>query len=199
MANVSLSAAAQLPLTRSIRHAIRRHKQYTGNPHPIHQDVATMVVPDELKVTSTGDDFLLFDFGPNIGNRIMIFSAARNLDILYNSPHWFADGTFKIVPELFFQHYTIDVLREGSLVTCVYALLSKKTREHISAAPNRTQQPKAWYESTQHYGGFRAVTPAQLRLGVSTISHKTFTGKNSLKDCNSSIQKTQMLPWPQET
>ena len=126
MANVSLSAAAQLPLTRSIRHAIRRHKQYTGNPHPIHQDVATMVVPDELKVTSTGDDFLLFDFGPNIGNRIMIFSTARNLDILYNSPHWFADGTFKIVPELFFQHYTIDVLREGSLVTCVYALLSKK-------------------------------------------------------------------------
>ena len=119
VANVSQSAAAQLPLTRSIRRAIRRHKQYTGIP----QDVATMVVPGELKVTSTGDDLLLFDSGPNIDNRIMIFLTARNLDILHNSPHWFADGTFKIVLELFFQLYTIHALREGRLVTRVYALL----------------------------------------------------------------------------
>ena len=123
VANVSQSAAAQLPLTRSIRRAIGRHKQYTGNPRPILQDVATMVVPDQLKVTSTGDDLLLFDSGPNIDNRIMIFLTARNLDILHNSPHWFADGTFKIVLELFFQLYTIHALREGRLVTRVYALL----------------------------------------------------------------------------
>ena len=40
--------------------------------------------------------------------------------------HWYCDGTFKFVPDLFFQLYTIHPEKEGMVIPCVYALLLNK-------------------------------------------------------------------------
>ncbi|KAK9686123.1 hypothetical protein QE152_g37434 [Popillia japonica] len=80
---------------------------------------------EEFTKTFNGEDFLLYDSGPE-ENRILIFSTRRNLQLL---SHWYADGTFKTVPLLFNQLYTIHGLKENASVPLVYALLPNRTKE----------------------------------------------------------------------
>ena len=42
---------------------------------------------------------------------------------------WFGDGTFKVVPEIFYQLYTIHCLTVNGVIPCVYALLPNKQRQ----------------------------------------------------------------------
>ena len=124
VSSISESAAALLPTVRTMRRAIRRHRQQEGIPHPIPQNTQDMEIPEELEVTAC-KAFLLYDSGPG-GARTLIFSTTRNLELLQAAEAWFADGTFKVVPEIFFQLYTLHVLREGRVIPCVYALLPNK-------------------------------------------------------------------------
>ena len=39
--------------------------------------------------------------------RIIMFGTKNNLNILMKSPNWFADGTFKVAPTIFYQLFTI--------------------------------------------------------------------------------------------
>ena len=64
----------------------------------------------------------------------MIFETKENLEFLSMSRIWLADGTFKTVPTLFWQLYTIHCLiggpnafENGHLLSCTYALLSNKS------------------------------------------------------------------------
>ena len=125
VSSISESAAASLPTVHTMRRAIRRHRQQEGIPHPIPQNIQDMKIPEELKVMACGKAFLLYDSGPG-GARTLIFSTTRNLELLQAAEAWFADGTFKVVPEIFFQLYTLHVLREGRVIPCVYALLPNK-------------------------------------------------------------------------
>ena len=75
-----------------MRHAIRRHRQQEGIPHPIPQNTQDMEIPEELKVTARGEAFLLYDSGPG-GARTLIFSTARNLELIQAAEAWFADAT----------------------------------------------------------------------------------------------------------
>ena len=55
------------------------------------------------------------------------YSLTTNfLSILKESSNWCCDGTFKVVPEQFFQIYTINAEREGYIFPCVYGLLQAK-------------------------------------------------------------------------
>lgn len=79
-----LSAAGELPRSDIILRTIRRQRTTlaaTSNGH----------LPDELKITYRGEDFLLYE-----DNEMIIFTTKTNLSILKQSKHWFADGTFKI-------------------------------------------------------------------------------------------------------
>lgn len=105
--NVSEQAAVHIPAIRTIRRGIRRYRQQAGNPHPVPQTREEIVIPDEYKVTSNGENFLLYD-GGDCQDRILLFSTHRNLQVLENSPHWFCDGTFKVVPSIFHQLFTIQ-------------------------------------------------------------------------------------------
>ena len=87
-----------------------------------------IILPTEFTVTETGDNFLMFDSGP-IPNRILIFSTTSNINLLAMSQHWYADGTFKVVPPLFEQLYTIHGLQDNVAVPLIYALLPNKTEE----------------------------------------------------------------------
>ena len=49
------------------------------------------------------------------------------LSLLRESQSWHADGTIKVVPEQFFQLYTINAQKGGIIITCVYALLTNKS------------------------------------------------------------------------
>ena len=43
-----------------------------------------------------------------------------------DSEHWYADGTCKVCPEVFYQLYTVHGQRNGRIFHCVFALLPNK-------------------------------------------------------------------------
>ena len=120
---VSDSAAVKLPAIRNIRRCIRRYRQDTGNALVNPQTRADLVLPEEYTRTLANEQFLLFDSGP-VEDRILLFSTDCLLLIL--SMDWFCDGTFKVVPGLFYQLFTIHAMVNGHMVPCVFALLPNK-------------------------------------------------------------------------
>ena len=62
-------------------------------------------------------------------DRILIFSSDEQLDILQNAEDFLADGTFKVVPEIFYQLYTIHVMHRDHVVPVIYALLRRKNAD----------------------------------------------------------------------
>jgi hypothetical protein len=87
-----------------------------------------MEIP-EYTVTHRDEPFLLYDSGIDSPARILIFSTETNLRALTTTGHWFADGTFKTAPELFYQIYTIHALVDNNILPCVYAFLPNKTEQ----------------------------------------------------------------------
>ena len=108
-AGLSVAVSAQLPAVNRMKQTIRRvrHEHQAPLPNPTSLDVLTL--PIEYKTTVRGDNFLLHDSGPG-DKRMLIFSTTRNLELLEQCPHWYADGTFKTSPPLFTQVYTIHAI-----------------------------------------------------------------------------------------
>src|ERR1044072_7167115 len=72
-------------------------------------------------------DFVLYDSGPG-EERIIILDCNELLDALARASMWLADGTFKVVPSLFFQLYTIHFqFVHGINPAALYCLLKNKT------------------------------------------------------------------------
>ena len=79
------------------------------------------------QLTENGDQFLLYDSGVGDPERILIFSSQQAIQFLSSSDHWFADGTFKVCPDIYFQVYTVHAEQGGRIFPCVFALLPNKT------------------------------------------------------------------------
>ncbi|CAN7944621.1 unnamed protein product, partial [Ixodes hexagonus] len=82
-----------------------------------------------IQVNFKQEAFLLHDSGEGDVNRIILFATKRNLECLGSAGAWFCDGTFKVVPSLFYQLYTLHALKNGIIVPMVYGLLPNKTEE----------------------------------------------------------------------
>ncbi|CAN8007071.1 unnamed protein product, partial [Ixodes pacificus] len=69
----------------------------------------------------------MHDSGEGDVNRLILFATQRNLEYLGGASAWFCDGTFKVVPSLFYQLYTMHELKYEITVPMVYGLLPNKT------------------------------------------------------------------------
>ena len=123
---ISQQAAVQMASIPTIRRAIRSAKQEKNAVYPLPTS-RNFTIPDEYKTLPNGEDFLLHDSENADSNRILIFGTNRTVQLLIEYRHWFVDGTFKIVPELFFQLYSLHALVLGDVIPCLYALLPNKT------------------------------------------------------------------------
>jgi hypothetical protein len=112
---LDLNVAALLPTPEACRKIIHRKRKAEGVNYVVPRTIADIDVPLDLRSTTRGENFLLHDSGPLDENRMLIFATSNNLRILRVSEHWFADGTFSISPQLFFQVYTIHGLMSGRL------------------------------------------------------------------------------------
>lgn len=122
-------AGALLPNISDIRRVLRKQRVAVAQPEPQPQNAREMEIPERYRQTIRGELFLQYDSGLGDENRILVFSTQRNLELLEHCDQWFADGTFKTVPQIFFQLYTIHVLLNDSVTACVYALLPNKTQD----------------------------------------------------------------------
>jgi hypothetical protein len=129
-ASVGLSPAiaAKLPIPSLLKRTINRTRNAAGAPPPNPQTRLELQMPPEYCITENNEPFLLFDSGEN-AERILIFGTRRNLAMLALSQHWYADGTFKTVPLIFEQLYTIHGIRSNTVIPAVFALLPNKTQD----------------------------------------------------------------------
>lgn len=99
--------------------------QIVGNLVPVPLDVFTMEIPQQYRVTFRGDQ----DNGDRPGERMLLFSTQRNMRTLVSADHWFADGTLKVAPSLFYQLYTVHAFVGDRVLLCVYDLIPDKTQD----------------------------------------------------------------------
>ncbi|CAF4254350.1 unnamed protein product [Rotaria magnacalcarata] len=110
-----LSATSKLPRTEMLKQTIRRQRQTPAT-------TSTDGLTDDLRKTYRGEDFLLHE-----EKNMIIFTTKSNLSALKQSKHWFADGTFKVCPNDFYQLFTLHALMTSTIIPPVYGLLIGKS------------------------------------------------------------------------
>lgn len=88
--------------------------------------IAEIKIPDELKKTYRNEEFYWDDSGSDDKNRVIVFTTEKNLSLLNDYCDWYADGTFDISPTFFKQIYSLHIIKNGTLIPCVYAMLPNK-------------------------------------------------------------------------
>lgn len=103
--NVTMATSAVLPSVKSMTRMIgriRNTENYPKNP----KNLSELALADRFVTTAKGENFLLFDSGPNV-KRTLMFGTTSNLQFLAECNCLFMDGTFDVTPPLFAQLYTI--------------------------------------------------------------------------------------------
>ena len=127
LGGVTETTIVNLQPMETLRRNIRAARQERNTPtQPLNRE-AIPVIPQHYCETEDEQNFLIFDSGVADPDRILIFSSEQQLQFLSISDHWFADGTFKVCPKVFFQVYTIHAEQGGKIFPCVFALLPNKT------------------------------------------------------------------------
>ena len=124
------SSATMLKLSgkESLKKMVRReqHRHLPAAPKSV-QDI--IALPDIYR-TLDGRNWLIYDNGPEqIESRMLVFASDDGLQLLKTARYWISDGTFKVVPSLFAQLYTIHAPERGKCFPCIYAIMANRTRD----------------------------------------------------------------------
>ena len=125
--SLSSAVCGQLPTVPLIKRTIQRARQHNNLPLTNPTSLTELEFPEPFTQTINGHPFLLYDSGPS-NNRILLFSTQRNLDLMTQCNHWYADGTFKSAPQLFTQIYTIHAMKYDNVIPTIFVLMPNKTQ-----------------------------------------------------------------------
>ncbi|GBC43031.1 uncharacterized protein LOC112591534 [Rhizophagus irregularis DAOM 181602=DAOM 197198] len=117
-----------IPSPNALRRTISRVRKSEMPPQP--QNITEINIPESLCHTLHGNIFLVKDY--MVGQeRILLFTTRENIQHLANALFWIMDGTFKTVPTIFHQMYTIHApvgAEDNSrILPLVYALMTRKS------------------------------------------------------------------------
>ena len=130
VAGTSQEVYPYLPSRNALRQTIKRVRHIDLPTEP--QSLENLIIPENMQKTLDGSDFLVRD--STIGDeRVLIFTTSTNVNYLAQSHFWIMDGTFKTVPTIFKQLYTIHgrvgMGENSRIMPLVYALMSCKSEE----------------------------------------------------------------------
>ncbi|RGB21477.1 hypothetical protein C1646_777926 [Rhizophagus diaphanus] len=104
LAGSSQQIGSHLPSHDALRQAVKQVRRANLPVEP--QSFANLIIPDNLQKTLSGCKFLIRNL--NIGDeKVLIFITSNNINYLSKSSFWIMDSTFKTVPTIFKQLYTI--------------------------------------------------------------------------------------------
>ena len=116
-----------LPKRASLSRVLRRHRQVKASLQQNGQALPGIPTDMNFAIPQRFEQFLLHDSGPG-DDRLLVFGDRDLLQALGRSALWLADGTFKVVPTLFYQLYTIHFDYVGGIHPAgVYCLLPDKS------------------------------------------------------------------------
>ncbi|KII73272.1 hypothetical protein RF11_04823 [Thelohanellus kitauei] len=117
-----------MPSYDSLQRTIQNIRQRRNTHYRIPTSTQDFIIPDEFKVTNRGIRFLLDDTQIT-GQRVIIFSTDDALNILSQTNSIFFDGTFSVVPDIFYQLFVLHGFIHGQIFPLVYVLMERKTKE----------------------------------------------------------------------
>ena len=118
--------AAHIPAKEIVCRSLRYTK--TKQRPPLPQTAELLVLGNRYTQTHTNERFLLSDEIFN-GERLLIFSSDFLLNLLFDANLVLSDGTFKMVPVIFYQLFTLNVFQNQKLLPAVYVLTKRKNAE----------------------------------------------------------------------
>ena len=89
------------------------------------QDLGDLPTEYTQTVGPNPEEFLLYDNGPNVNDRILVFANREGLRHLAATETLYMDGNFYMAPMVFNQVYAIRVPFGDTAITTVYALLRR--------------------------------------------------------------------------
>ncbi|CAF1355393.1 unnamed protein product [Rotaria sordida] len=120
---MSRSALAIFPTNTEIYQGIAKARRKASPTLP---QSCLFTIPDIYKSTIDGKRFLLYDESRVRRERILLFGSDDQLDLLFDSPIVFMDGTFSKAPPNFCQIYIIHAVNFDICLPCVFGLLVNK-------------------------------------------------------------------------
>lgn len=129
--HVTPATATCLPPMDNILRTVQRTRQKTNPQIQTPLNRGDLVLPEVYTKTKDNDLFMCHDSGGD-RKRFIIFSTTKNLEWLADCTHWFCDGTFRTVPTIFSQLYTIHGMVDGKVLPFVYVLAPNKTNKIYS-------------------------------------------------------------------
>ena len=129
--NMPQASYHNMPNKEALRRQISRVRNANIPPQP--QSLEDINIPANLRLTISGEQFLAKEITLD-EERIIMFCTIPNLEYLQKAAFWIMDGTFKTVPTLFQQMYTIHALvgngNNSRVLPMVYALMTSKSKEN---------------------------------------------------------------------
>lgn len=148
LGNISDEASANLPTTSCLNRMVQSIRSQKEDHFPKFNDLSDLVIPEEYTFTIKGKPFLIHD-SQDGKNRIIAFSTTKNLKLLKKCSIWLSDGTFKVVPVIFSQLYTLHGLYKGKVLPLVYFLLPNKKKKVYKSALNVIKNNIEDYEPSE--------------------------------------------------
>lgn len=117
-----------MPTVRNIASGMQKHrrKALPALPHTWDE----IEIPEPYSITRSGDQFLQIVLGDS---KAVLFSTAHHLRALSEGHTLLVDGTFKTVPGVFKQLFTIHTLLGDRLMPRVYVLMQNKRSASYAA------------------------------------------------------------------
>ena len=118
---------AQLPSLATVKSSL-----YRANLPPMPKSHSELSLSGEWAATLNGENFLFVDDGEH--DKIVIFGTQLFLCHLAEASTFFVDGTFSVCPLIFYQVFTIHIMKYGQTFPMIYPLLLNKQRQTYSRA-----------------------------------------------------------------
>ena len=116
--------ASSVPTYQSCRMSL--HRERKRNEPVLPKERAHIQIPDDLKTTLDGRDFLQADDGGE--DKILVFATEQGIARACSAETVFIDGTFYTSPRLFCQLFTFHVQEQSKVYPAIFALLPDKSQ-----------------------------------------------------------------------
>lgn len=118
---------ANLPQRNDVIRNINRIQNRHRPTNP--QTLQELFIEPPYSRTLNGEQFVQYDSGVEDQDRFIVFYTIKNLERLCNSRTILCDGTFKTVPSMFYQLYTIHGNVLNYTFPLVYCVATRKTED----------------------------------------------------------------------
>lgn len=118
-----------MPSRDALRQTIKRIRKGKGPAEP--RTLDEIDIPIRLQKFN-GEQFLVRSVSDG-EEKILLFTTALNVQRLSLARYWIMDGTFKTVPSLFYQLYTVHApvgYENSRILPLIFALMTKKSEEN---------------------------------------------------------------------